>query len=449
MNDFEERLAEIVKGHVHLYDRSRRDYDYFKKAAISWKEIARKLGKDPRSCKVAWRNLRDKFVKTKKKLKRDSRLSGGAQVTPKLCLQLSWMDSYVRHRPGRSHLPYLEEDFSYDESVKPEIKAGPDAGMDVDDITSILIDQVPEGAAEREMGNLTTVEEKEKGKSTVEWGLLESPWREVGFSVEKNEALLDSVSSYKPGCDAVSEARVLLLGPVGAGKSSFISSVHSVFSGRVTNRAMVGTSSTGFTQKLRSYAFRRRGSSGDQPVSFVLCDAMALGMDGMTGLTLHDVLAVIKGHAPEGHKFNRDQPLTAEMVGYVKNPSAREKMHCVAFVVDSTKIDSYGQDMSSTFQQLREEISDLGVHQVALLTHVDQLCPDTALDITNVYRSRRVKQMMETAAALLGMSMSYIVPVKNYSCELDVDEHTNTLLLCAVQHILEYVDLYFQDFTEF
>lgn len=52
---------------------------------------------------------------------------------------------------------------------------------------------------------------------------------------------------------------------------------------------------------------------------------------------------------------------------------------------------------------------------------------------------------MGKAAALLGMSTSYIVPVKNYSSELDLDVNTDVLLLSAVDHILQYADLYFQD----
>lgn len=60
--------------------------------------------------------------------------------------------------------------------------------------------------------------------------------------------LMKNISSYKPSC--TEEARVLLLGPVGSGKSSFISSVQSVFNGRVTNRAMVGSFSTSFTKKV-------------------------------------------------------------------------------------------------------------------------------------------------------------------------------------------------------
>lgn len=52
---------------------------------------------------------------------------------------------------------------------------------------------------------------------------------------------------------------------------------------------------------------------------------------------------------------------------------------------------------------------------------------------------------MDKAGALLGMSTSYIVPVKNYSSELDVDVNTDVLLLSAVDHILQYADLFFQD----
>ncbi|KAJ8395512.1 hypothetical protein AAFF_G00032460 [Aldrovandia affinis] len=281
----------------------------------------------------------------------------------------------------------------------------------------------------------------------VERGLLDSPWRKVDWTEESREVLVRSITSYKPSCESVPEARVLLLGPVGAGKSSFISSVHSVFSGSVTNRAMVGTSSTSFTHKLQSFPIRG-GESGDQPTALVLCDAMGLGEGEMTGLTLHDVLAVIKGHAPEGHKFDPEQPVRAETVGYVKKPSAKERMHCVAFVVDATKIDSYSKNTGSTFRQLREHISDLGVHQVALLTHVDQVCQETALDVTKVYRSRLLQHTMEKAGALLGMSLSYIVPVRNYSSELAVDEHSDTLLLCAVKHILTYVELHLQDILE-
>ncbi|XP_074524450.1 interferon-induced protein 44-like isoform X3 [Halichoeres trimaculatus] len=224
--------------------------------------------------------------------------------------------------------------------------------------------------------------------------MMETPWREVEWTEEQKTSLMERVSSYKPSCEEVTQARVLLLGPVGSGKSSFISSVQSVFHGRVTNRAMVGTSSTSFTKK-----------------------------------------------------FSPDQPVRSETAGFVKRPSLSNKIHCVVFVVDASKILTYPKGLSTTFQQLQGHICDLGVHQVALLTHIDQICSETAKDVTTVYKSGIIQETMVKAGALLGMSTSYIIPVKNYSSELDVDVNTNVLLLSAVDHILQYSDLYFQDNT--
>ncbi|XP_039513296.1 interferon-induced protein 44 [Pimephales promelas] len=276
--------------------------------------------------------------------------------------------------------------------------------------------------------------------------LLEKQWRIMDWSEEAKETLMESVRSFKPASESVTEARVLLIGPVGAGKSSFISSVQSVFSGRVVNRAMVGSSSsTSFTKKLRSFSIRGAGEKADEPTALVMCDVMGVGEGEITGLTLHDALSVIKGHAPEGHQFSPDQPVGVETVGYARKPSVTDKVHCVVFVVDASKVGSYAKSFGTTFQQLREHISNLGVHQVALLTHVDQVCKTTGSDVTNVYRSLAVQQTMVKAGALLGMATSYIVPVKNYCSELDLDENVDILLLKAVDHILQYVNLYFQD----
>ncbi|XP_034387199.1 interferon-induced protein 44 isoform X2 [Cyclopterus lumpus] len=270
---------------------------------------------------------------------------------------------------------------------------------------------------------------------------LECQWRDMEWTEEQRTSLMKTISSYRPSSAEVTRAQVLLLGPVGSGKSSFISSVQSVFNGRVTNRAMVGSSSTSFTKK----SFNIHGQNGEDPTGLILCDMVGLGGGEMIGPTLHDILSIIKGHVPEGHKFSPDQPVRSETVGYVKRPSLKDKIHCVAFVVDASKILTYPKDLSTTFQQLREHISDLGVHQVALLTHIDQICSETDKDTTQVYKSRAIRDMMGKAGALLGMSSSYIVPLKNYSSELDLDVNTDVLLLSAVDHILQYADLHFQD----
>jgi len=46
----------------------------------------------------------------------------------------------------------------------------------------------------------------------------------------------------RPPSEALENFRLLLVGPVGSGKSSFCNTVASVFRGRITQKAMVGES---------------------------------------------------------------------------------------------------------------------------------------------------------------------------------------------------------------
>ncbi|CAL8255062.1 unnamed protein product [Merluccius merluccius] len=252
---------------------------------------------------------------------------------------------------------------------------------------------------------------------------------------------MSKICSYKMSCGV--PARVLLLGPVGSGKSNFISSVQSIFSGRVLNHAMVGSSPTSFTKKLRTFTIKSK--KGEGPTALSMCDVMGLGEGEGTGISFHDILAVIKGHAPEGHKFCPSRPLHPGTAGYREDPGVNDRVHCVVFVLDATRLASYCRGLRGTFQQLREHISDLGVHQVAVLTHIDKACAVTASDVKDVYKSVTIQQMMSKAGEMLGMSTSSIMPVKNYSSELDLDSHKDVLLLSAIDNIQEYADLYFQD----
>ncbi|XP_076133830.1 interferon-induced protein 44-like isoform X1 [Alosa pseudoharengus] len=274
----------------------------------------------------------------------------------------------------------------------------------------------------------------------------ESPWRQVDWSAG---APVESIRSYKPAPDSVPAARVLLVGPVGVGKSSFINSIQSVFYGRVVNRTMVGTSlnsSVSFTKQLQSFQLYGSRDRDGESMALVLSDMVGLGETN--GLTLHDTLAVIKGHVPEGHTFSACCPVMTDTPGYVKEPSLAEKVHCVVFVVSGLEISSYSDTMKSTLHQLREHISALGVQQVAVLTHVDKVCAKTARDISQVYNGSLLKQAVLKVGDLLGMPLSSIVPVKNYSEELELDPHTDTLLLGALDHILQSVDLYLRDHSE-
>ncbi len=144
--------------------------------------------------------------------------------------------------------------------------------------------------------------------------------------------LMESIKSYKPMVSSVSQVRVLLVGAVGAGKSSFFNSINSVFRGHVTSQAMAGCSTTSLTtqvssclwmtelknskfcpapiwsfvtlslclQQFRSYSVKA-GREG-KPLPIILCDTMGLEESTGAGLDIDDITSILKGHLPDRYQ---------------------------------------------------------------------------------------------------------------------------------------------------
>ncbi|KAF4092090.1 hypothetical protein AMELA_G00016980 [Ameiurus melas] len=273
---------------------------------------------------------------------------------------------------------------------------------------------------------------------------MATPWREVSWTDPARESLRQEFVSYKlPSYYPMSRVKALLLGPVGSGKSCFINSIRSTMYKRIVHLPNVGTAKNGFTKKLTIYNIN--GEKGGSPTVLSLCDVMGIGDDDSTGLSFSDALAVIKGHVPIGYKFQTDVPVTDAVSGYQANPSPNEQVHCVLFVLDAAKLTSYPSSLKDTLRKLHTTISDLGIPQLILLTHVEQVCPTVQEDLKYVYSSRTVQDKMQKAAELVGFPVSYVLPVMNYVSQLTVDSKTDILLLSVVMSILQAVDDTFED----
>ncbi|KAG7331764.1 hypothetical protein KOW79_005733 [Hemibagrus wyckioides] len=277
--------------------------------------------------------------------------------------------------------------------------------------------------------------------------ILPNPWREMVWYKETRENLRKDFVSYKLVLESLPRVKVLLLGPVGSGKSSFINSVRSTIYNRVIHLPNVGTAVEGFTQKMTTYDIRvnQRGS----PSVLSLCDVMALGDDDSTGLSYADALAVIKGHVPEGYKFQKGVTVTDAVSGYIEKPTLKEQIHGVLFVLDASKVTTYPSSLESMLRKLHSTISELGIPQLVLLTNVDQVSLAVQEDVKDVYSSRPVQEKMQKAATLVGLPLSYVLPVKNYVSRLTVDCNTDILLLSAVMSILQAVNDSLEDQYDF
>uniref|UniRef100_A0A671TVF1 Uncharacterized protein n=1 Tax=Sparus aurata TaxID=8175 RepID=A0A671TVF1_SPAAU len=169
---------------------------------------------------------------------------------------------------------------------------------------------------------------------------------------------LQHVKDYKPPTEG-QHIRILLHGPVGAGKSSFINSVQSVLRGRIYRQALadnVESTSTSFTRKFRTYKIPKEGGQSFYP--FVLNDMM--GLEIRDGVLVDDVKLALRGHVRDGYKFNPASKLSEDDPFYNKNPSTNDRVHVLVLVICANTVSVMRDEIVQKIQEIKREASDLG-----------------------------------------------------------------------------------------
>ncbi|XP_053298520.1 interferon-induced protein 44 [Pleuronectes platessa] len=271
--------------------------------------------------------------------------------------------------------------------------------------------------------------------------LLRQPWREVS---EKYKDNLEFVKSYQPENKQVKHLRILLYGPVGAGKSSFINSVDSVLKGRAAGRAQADAiSGKSFTRQYKTFKFRK---SPGVTYSFVFNDIMGLEPGPDTGVCEGDLKLALRGHVREGYKFDPDQKLKEGDDGYNSDPTLEDKVHVLVCVVAAAAMSRLSDQMVKKIREVRLAASKLGIPQMAILTKVDEACPEVKKDTGNIYKVKYLKEKVEHFHhQKLGIPENCIFLLKNYSHETESNDKMNAAIVCALKQMLHYGDDYLND----
>uniref|UniRef100_A0A3Q0SMC0 G domain-containing protein n=1 Tax=Amphilophus citrinellus TaxID=61819 RepID=A0A3Q0SMC0_AMPCI len=247
------------------------------------------------------------------------------------------------------------------------------------------------------------------------------------FSFVLNEPDRPYVETFKLETENVKHIRILLYGPVGAGKSSFISSVRSILRGKMSNLA------------LSNYVTHKVNKGKESIYPFVFIDFMGLNEDSDKGVRLDDVRMAMEGHVKEDYVFNPVAPLNKDSPFYNPSPSPEQKVH-VLVCAYSANVLSMNNSVLQKMKAIREAASSLGIPQLGILTHVDEACPETGKDLKNVYKSKHIKKKMQDFSAALGIPLNCILPVKSYSEEIQLNEKVDALILSALRMMLDFGD---------
>ncbi|KAI5089850.1 interferon-induced protein 44, partial [Silurus meridionalis] len=263
--------------------------------------------------------------------------------------------------------------------------------------------------------------------------LIKKPWRTMKWG--ESEKMLQKLQEFQ--LNHISEhLRILVVGPAGAGKSAFITSVNTAIQGRNTCLAHSLSGGNNVTCKYTIYSL---DIDNDGSYPFLFGDTMGLEEGSSTALT-KDIISILHGHVQKEYPFNSETELTAESNYYNKTPTLSDKVHCLVFVIPADRIDSSSDKIVDQIKEILQKAHDLGIPVVIVMSKVDKVCPHVKEDLKMIYRSKKIKQKLEECSVNLGVPLNYIFPVKNYHDEIENNAEVDVLLLTAATNIVNFAN---------
>ncbi|KAI4902385.1 hypothetical protein NFI96_019480, partial [Prochilodus magdalenae] len=215
---------------------------------------------------------------------------------------------------------------------------------------------------------------------------LRDPWRSVNWS--DKEKILKDLGNLKPHLKPL---RILLYGPVGAGKSCFINSVQRALIGRNVSCALENSAASGqcCTVSIKTHRMKQQ-EGGYYPFGF--CDIM--GFETYKGIHAEDVIKVLEGHVLDDYEFNPPTPITEDNPKYKQRPKPRDKIHCLVSIVPADVPSRMNFSLIYKTKAVQKKASKLNIPQVVVLTKVDNACDVVNCDLRKLYHSRKIRDKL-------------------------------------------------------
>ncbi|XP_053333606.1 interferon-induced protein 44-like isoform X2 [Clarias gariepinus] len=238
---------------------------------------------------------------------------------------------------------------------------------------------------------------------------------------QKKDEIEQKLRNFRLHNPNVQFVRILLVGEVGAGKSSFINSVNNAFQRRITSRALVdGTGGTSFTKVYKTYHIE--GEDGS-PLPFVLNDIMGIEAT-QSGAHEKDIIKALHGFLEEGYKLNPASPVSPNDPGHRSNPALEDQTFCLVNIIAADKVSLMHNEVIVKLKKIRQAATDLNIPQVVIVTRPDFACPLVKDKLQKIYTSKKIKEKRSVLRKLL----PYPQKKENESLPYIYEEHRSALV---------------------
>ncbi|XP_073698771.1 interferon-induced protein 44-like [Garra rufa] len=166
---------------------------------------------------------------------------------------------------------------------------------------------------------------------------------------------------------------------------------------------------------------------------------------GGVGIQTDDIIKLLSGYIEDDYSFNTFTPITQEDLKYNRNPTLKDRIHCLVAVLPANTVSMMEEVTLKQMRVVREKARDFGIPQVIIMTKVDEACPLVKDNLEKIYTSKKIKQKIEECSLKLGVPVNCIYPVRNYHEERATDVKMDTLILDALQNIAHFANDYVED----
>nr|XP_022296599.1 interferon-induced protein 44-like isoform X2 [Crassostrea virginica] len=169
---------------------------------------------------------------------------------------------------------------------------------------------------------------------------------------------------------------ITMFGKTGAGKSSFLNTVVTALMNTNTicrdyNSAPGATGES----KTKTFQLEKLTVEDKKDIPIRLYDCPGISNDEHDTMDLDVLEAVINGHIKGDSKFNPEEIRNKNGESYRANPSLKNEMHCIVFVINArTNLQDPDDETLKKIKALQQRINGAcDVKQIAIVTNIDKI----------------------------------------------------------------------------